>query len=67
MQGRVFAAQAVLANLTAIVPVLIASLLADAVGVAPVLVAAGVLALLAALWSEARGSRAVAVESAAGQ
>jgi hypothetical protein len=67
MQGRVFAAQAVLANLTAILPVLVAGVLADMVGVAPVLVGAGVLALLAALWSEARGSRAVAAEPAAGQ
>jgi MFS family permease len=62
MQGRVFAAQAVLANLSAIAPVLVAGLLADAIGVAPVLVGAGVLALLAALWSEARGSRTVAAE-----
>ena len=66
MQGRVFAAQAVLANLTAIVPVVAAGLLADAVGVAPVLVGAGVAALLAAVWSEARSSRAVAADPVAG-
>jgi predicted MFS family arabinose efflux permease len=57
MQGRVFAAQAILANLVAIVPVVIASLIADTVGVAPVLVCAGVAALLAAAWSQARSSR----------
>jgi predicted MFS family arabinose efflux permease len=60
MQGRVFAAQAVLANLTAIVPVVVAGLLADAVGVEPVLVLAGIGALLAAAWSHARSSRVVA-------
>jgi predicted MFS family arabinose efflux permease len=57
MQGRVFAAQAVLANLAAILPVLLAGLLADAVGVAPVLICAGIGALLAAGWSHARSSR----------
>lgn len=65
MQGRVFAAQAVLANLTAIVPVLLAGLLADAVGVEYVLVTAGVCALLAAAWSHIRSSRVVAVAAAA--
>jgi hypothetical protein len=59
MQGRVFAAQAVLANLTAIVPVVAAGLLADALGVEPVLVLAGIGALLAAAWSHARSSRVV--------
>src|SRR5262249_28236143 len=38
MQGRVFAAQAVLANLLAIPPVVLAGLLADAIGVEAVLV-----------------------------
>jgi MFS family permease len=60
MQGRVFAAQAVLANLVAIVPVLLAGLLADAVGVEPVLIVAGIAALLAAAWSQARSSRVIA-------
>ncbi|HLF78806.1 MAG TPA: MFS transporter, partial [Dehalococcoidia bacterium] len=40
MQGRVFAAQSVLSNLVAIAPVVLAGLLADAIGVEPVLVAA---------------------------
>ena len=59
MQGRVFGAQAVLANLTAIVPVVLASLIADTVGVEPVLVFAGFAALVAAAWSQARASRSV--------
>jgi hypothetical protein len=57
MQGRVFAAQSILSNLVAIVPVVLASLVADAIGVAPVLVTAGVMALLTAAWSQARSSR----------
>jgi MFS family permease len=59
MQGRVFAAQSILSNLVAIVPVVLASLAADAIGVAPVLICAGVGALLAAAWSRARSSRTV--------
>jgi len=59
MQGRVFAAQGVLTNLVAIAPVVLASLVADAAGVAPVLVCAGIGALLAAAWSQARSSRIV--------
>jgi predicted MFS family arabinose efflux permease len=59
MQGRIFAAQTVLANLVAIAPVVLAGFMADAIGVEPVLVCAGVGALLAALWSQARSSRAV--------
>jgi len=59
MQGRVFAAQSVLSNLVAIVPVMAAALMADAVGVAPVLVLTGVGALLAALWTRAQASRVV--------
>ena len=59
MQGRVFAAQSVLANLVAIVPVVLAGFLADTVGVAPVLICAGIAALLAAAWSQARSSRIV--------
>jgi Major Facilitator Superfamily len=57
MQGRIFAAQAVLANLIAIVPVILAGLLADTIGVQPVLILAGVGAILAAIWSQARSSR----------
>jgi MFS family permease len=59
MQGRVFAAQTVLANLVAIAPVVLAGIAADAVGVEPVLVVAGIAALLAAAWSHARSSRVV--------
>ncbi len=59
MQGRVFAAQSVLANLLAIVPVLLAGVLADAVGVAPVLIAGGLVAVLAAAWTQMQSSRAV--------
>ncbi len=59
MQGRIFAAQSVLANLSAIIPVVAAGIIADAVGVEPVLMAAGVVAVLVAAWSRARGSRAV--------
>jgi MFS family permease len=60
MQGRVFAAQSILSNLVAIIPVVLASLVADAIGVAPVLICAGVGALLAAAWSRARSSRTIA-------
>lgn len=63
MQGRVFAAQTVLANLVAIVPVVLSGLIADAVGVEPVLILAGVAALLAAAWSQARSSRVIPVEA----
>jgi MFS family permease len=59
MQGRVFAAQAVLSNLVAILPVVAAGLLADAIGVGPVLVIAGCAALLAAIWSRLESSRVV--------
>jgi MFS family permease len=59
MQGRVFAAQTVLSNLVAIAPVVLAGLLADSIGVEPVLVTTGVVALLAAAWSQARSSRVV--------
>ena len=59
MQGRVFAAHAVLANLVAIFPVIAAGLFADAVGVEPVLVMGGVVALAAAVWSRAQGTRVV--------
>lgn len=54
MQGRVFATQSILSNLVAILPVLLASVFADIVGVTPVLVCAGVAALLAAMWSRVR-------------
>lgn len=62
MQGRVFAAQSILSNLVAIVPVVLASLVADAIGVAPVLICAGAAALLAAAWSKARSSRVFPAE-----
>jgi hypothetical protein len=57
MQGRIFAAQSVLTNLCAIVPVVLAGLLADTIGVQPVMICAGVGAILAAIWSQARSSR----------
>ena len=57
MQGRIFAAQSVLTNLCAIVPVVMAGLLADTIGVQPVMISAGVGAILAAIWSQARSSR----------
>ena len=63
MQGRIFAAQAVLANLIAIVPVILASLLADAVGVSAVLIVAGTAAVFAAVWSQARSSRVLPATS----
>jgi hypothetical protein len=63
MQGRIFAAHAVLSNLAAIVPVLAAGLMADAIGVEPVLVAGGIVALSAAVWSRAQGSRVVPARS----
>ena len=66
MQGRVFAAQSILSNLVAIVPVVLASLLADAIGVAPVLIFAGVGALLTAAWSKARSSRTFAASDESG-
>ncbi len=64
MQGRVFAAQAVLSNLVAIVPVVLGSLVADALGVEPVMICAGIAALLAAVWSQMRSSRVVPATSA---
>ncbi len=62
MQGRIFAAQSVLTNLCAIVPVVLASLLAETIGVQPVLICAGVVAILAAIWSQARSSRVPSAE-----
>jgi predicted MFS family arabinose efflux permease len=66
MQGRIFAAQAVLANLVAIIPVVLAGLVADALGVEPVLIVSGIAALLAAAWSQARSSRVIAPVHPAG-
>lgn len=66
MQGRVFAAQTVLANLVAIVPVIVSGLIADAIGVEPVLIVAGIGALLAAAWSQARSSRVIPIEGSPG-
>jgi len=59
MQGRVFAAQSILTHLVAILPVVLAGLVADAIGVEPVLICAGIGAILAAAWSQARSSRVV--------
>ncbi len=67
MQGRVFAAQTVLANLVAIVPVILAGLVADAIGVEPVLILAGIGALLTAAWSQARSSRVIPLEDIPGE
>lgn len=66
MQGRIFAAQTVLSNLVAILPVIASGLIADAIGVEPVLIVAGVCALLAAAWSQARSSRVLPAEGMAG-
>jgi predicted MFS family arabinose efflux permease len=66
MQGRVFAAQSILTNLVAILPVVLAGLVADAIGVQPVLICAGIGAILAAVWSQARSSRVVSPASPAG-
>jgi len=59
MQGRIFAAQSILTNLMAIVPVVLAGFLADSIGVEPVLICAGIGAILAAAWSQARSSKVV--------
>jgi MFS family permease len=64
MQGRIFAAQSILSNLTAIVPIVVAGVLADTAGVQPVLILAGIAALLAAAWSQARSSRLPTVTTA---
>jgi predicted MFS family arabinose efflux permease len=66
MQGRVFAAQSILTNLVAILPVVLAGLVADAIGVQPVLICAGIGAILAAAWSQARSSRVVSPANPAG-
>jgi MFS family permease len=66
MQGRVFAAQSILTNLVAILPVVLAGFLADAIGVQPVLICAGIGAILAAVWSQARSSRVVTPVSGSG-
>ncbi len=58
MQGRVFAAQAVLANLASVAPLLVAGVLADLVGVRPVLVALAVTMALFVGWAALR-SRSV--------
>jgi predicted MFS family arabinose efflux permease len=65
MQGRVFAAQSVLSNLCAIIPVVLAGLVADTIGVQPVLIAAGVGAILTAIWSQMRSSRVPSPEPSA--
>jgi MFS family permease len=57
VQGRVFAAQAVLASLCAIPPVLAAGILADIVGVTPVMLVASLIALSVGGWAIGRHSR----------
>jgi MFS family permease len=64
MQGRIFAAQSILSNLLAIVPIVVAGLLADAAGVQPVLILGGISALLAAGWSQVRSSRLPVIATA---
>jgi MFS family permease len=58
MQGRAFAAQSVLASLCAIPPVAIAGLVADTLGVMPVLITTGVVSALIVSWALARGATA---------
>lgn len=54
MQGRVFAAQNVLANLASVVPLLVAGALADLLGVRPVLVGLAVVMALFVSWAALR-------------
>ncbi len=54
MQGRVFAAQIVLANLASIPPILLAGLLSELLGVGPVMFFTMVILVGAALWALAR-------------
>ena len=54
MQGRVFAAQNVLANVASVAPLLVAGALADLVGVRPVLVGLAVLMSLFVGWAALR-------------
>ena len=54
MQGRVFAAQAVLSNLASIIPLLLAGALADWFGVRPVLITVAVVMSLFVLWTTLR-------------
>ena len=61
MQGRVFAAQTVLANLASIVPLLLAGALADWWGVGPVLIVIAVAVLVIALWGAFQTMRSRAV------
>ncbi len=54
MQGRVFAAQSVLTNLTSIPPILLTGLLADRIGVTPVFFMVGLACALLAAYYAAR-------------
>ena len=54
MQGRVFAAQNVLANVASVAPLLVAGALADLVGARPVLVGAAVFMTLFVGWAALR-------------
>ncbi len=58
MQGRVFAAQNVLANLASAVPVLVAAAFAEAVGPKPVIVVTAIVMTVLVVWAFLR-SRAV--------
>ncbi len=57
IQGRVFAAQTVIASLASIPPVLFAGIAADFVGVSPVLVVTGCAIAILTVFAIARGNR----------
>jgi len=61
MQGRVFAAQNVLANVASVAPLLVAGVFADLVGVRPVLIGAAVLMTLFVGWAALRARSVPAV------
>jgi MFS family permease len=61
MQGRVFAAQNVLANVASVAPLLVAGAFADLVGVRPVLIGAAVLMTLFVGWAALRARSVPAV------
>ncbi|MCB0076029.1 MAG: MFS transporter [Anaerolineales bacterium] len=51
VRGRVFAAQYLLANSLAIVPMLVAGTIADRVGIPPVVLTTGLIIMIVAFWS----------------
>jgi MFS transporter, DHA3 family, macrolide efflux protein len=61
MQGRVFAAQNVLANIASVAPLLVAGAVSDLVGVRPVLIGTAVLMTLFASWAALRARSVPAV------